>query len=190
MNKDIERKLDQLLNDYPQLDYPLDEWLSEDKTEEFDRIVRMQKRHKVMWRWVAIAACFMVAVGIGTTMLMKEEPLPVDSNIVANNKTNSRITIVEESNEEYQPTIVEKKTVASKRKTKSTTIHRHVVLKETEVIQEKKIEETPAPIEKSIINSTLSEDPFAPALHFARDIRSSGERLEQKIIQTVDMNMY
>jgi hypothetical protein len=189
MNKDIERKLDQLLNDYPQPDYPLDEWLSEDETEEFDRIVRMQKRHKVMWRWVAIAACFMVAVGIGTTMLMKEVPLPVDSSMVAKNKTNPPTTIVE-SYEEFQPTIVEKKTVASKTKSKSTPKRRHVVRKETKVIQEKKIEEKPAPIEKSITNSALSEDPFAPALHFARDIRSSGERLERKIIQTVDMDMY
>lgn len=74
MNEDMEKKLDQLLADMPKREYDLDAWLAEDETAEFDRIVSEQrvpsgktaesKRHP-LWRWVAVAACFLLIVGVG-----------------------------------------------------------------------------------------------------------------------------
>ncbi len=94
MNKDTERKLDELLGKMPKRDYDLDAWLSEDETAEFDR--RQQTNtdlylqrtntdlylqrtntdlHGKAWRWVAAAACLLIIIGIGVTMeLMRQKP--------------------------------------------------------------------------------------------------------------------
>ena len=40
MNKDMDKKLDQLLADMPKPEYDLDAWLAENETEEFDRLQR------------------------------------------------------------------------------------------------------------------------------------------------------
>ena len=192
MNEDMERKLEQLLNDYPHPDYPLDEWLSEDKTEEFDRIVRERKRHKLVGRWVAVAACLLVAIGIGITMLFKEQPVPVEPNIIVKTHPTPPIIPVEQPIVDAQPMVVKAKAVVRKPKPKTTQKHMEVAQEKTEVIQETNIEkvETPIAVEIPNTNSIFSEDPFSPSIHFARDIRSRGERLEQRIRQTLDMTMY
>lgn len=88
MNKDTERKLDELLGKMPKRDYDLDAWLSEDETAEFDRLRQMntvlypQETNTVLhgserkvWRWVAAAACLLIIIGIGVTMeLMRQKP--------------------------------------------------------------------------------------------------------------------
>ena len=79
MNKDTERKLDELLARMPQRDYDLDAWLNEDETAEFDRLQQtntdLHGGKKNMWRWVAAAACLLIIIGIGVTMkLMRQEP--------------------------------------------------------------------------------------------------------------------
>ena len=87
MNKDTERKLDELLAKMPKRDYDLDAWLSEDDTAEFDRIVNQrcsddmfadsldsqpQRRRHMLWRWVAAAACLLIIIGAGVTMKLKD----------------------------------------------------------------------------------------------------------------------
>ena len=90
MNKDTERKLDELLGKMPKRDYDLDAWLDEDETEEFNRIVSQQPRtntegirprtntdlqegKRMVWQWVAAAACLLMIIGIGVTMKLTEE---------------------------------------------------------------------------------------------------------------------
>ena len=90
MNKDTERKLDDLLAKMPKRDYDLDAWLDEDETEEFNRIVSQQPRtntegirprtntdlqegKRMVWQWVAAAACLLMIIGIGVTMKLTEE---------------------------------------------------------------------------------------------------------------------
>ena len=72
MNEDMEKKLDQLLAEMPKRDYDLDAWLAEDETATFDRIVS-QQRHRVIRRWIAAAACFLLIIGMGVTLWPKEE---------------------------------------------------------------------------------------------------------------------
>ena len=72
MNEDMEKKLDQLLADMPKRDYDLDAWLAEDETAAFDCIVS-QQRHRVIRRWIAAAACFLLIIGVAATLWPKEE---------------------------------------------------------------------------------------------------------------------
>ena len=74
---DMEKKLDQLLAGLPKPQYDTDQWLVEDHTAEFDRIVG-QRRRKVWTRRWAVAA---VVVGllsiVGVTLQRQTEtPLP------------------------------------------------------------------------------------------------------------------
>ncbi len=103
MNKNMDKKLDLLLADMPKPEYDLDAWLTEDESEEFDRLQRMntdtylqrtdtdfslQHLHgskRKMWRWVAAAACLIIIIGIGMTVKQisttKPEPMLVENNV-------------------------------------------------------------------------------------------------------------
>ncbi len=74
MNKEMDKKLDELLANMPKPEYDLDAWLAEDETEEFDRLQRMNtdlhRSKRKVWRWVA-AACLLLIIGIGVTTLQE-----------------------------------------------------------------------------------------------------------------------
>ena len=97
MNKDIDKKLDQLLADMPKPEYDLDAWLAENETAVFDRLQRMNtdfssqrmntdlhgSKRKV-WRWIAAAACLIIVIGIGVTLkqisITEPEPMLAENN--------------------------------------------------------------------------------------------------------------
>lgn len=66
MNKNDEKKLNQLLDEMPKPQYDLDIWLHEDETVTFDRIV--SQRRRTVWLWTAAAAVGLLVV-VGTTTL-------------------------------------------------------------------------------------------------------------------------
>ena len=102
MNKDTEKKLDELLARMPQRDYDLDAWLSEDETAEFDRLQRTDRDYNLqrtdtdehgreygirrsLWRWMVAAACILIIISVGMTMkLMQQEigskPMTTENN--------------------------------------------------------------------------------------------------------------
>ena len=79
MNKDMDKKLDQLLADMPKPEYDLDAWLEEDETEEFDRLLSnsssgqclqaLQSRPQRRKLWWAVAASLLLLICIGVTPL-------------------------------------------------------------------------------------------------------------------------
>ena len=75
MKEDLEKRLDQLLNDMPKPEYDLDAWLTEDETETFDRIVTQRRRQALTW-WRSIAAAVIGMVGLTGVWLWRsaEEP--------------------------------------------------------------------------------------------------------------------
>ena len=75
MNNDMEKKLDELLERLPKTQYDTEAWLTEDLTDEYDRIVRQRRRKTWMWRWSAAAVvALLCTVGI---VLQKEAEAPV-----------------------------------------------------------------------------------------------------------------
>lgn len=71
---DMEKQLDQLLANLPKQQYDTDQWLVEDHTAEFDRIVS-QRRRKA-WRLAAIAAVAVGLIFMVGVMLEKETEIP------------------------------------------------------------------------------------------------------------------
>lgn len=64
MKKNMEQEFDQLLSSLVKKEYPLNKWMEEDETEAFDRIVNKRKHDRSIRRWIAVAACLVVLVGI------------------------------------------------------------------------------------------------------------------------------
>ena len=120
MNKDTERKLDELLGKMPKRDYDLDAWLSEDETAEFDRLLQMNTvlypqgantvlhgSERKVWRWVAAAACLLIIIGIGVTKeLMRQKP--EDMPAIAENHSQPLPSLQVES-ETSKPLSIEEK---------------------------------------------------------------------------------
>ena len=100
MNKDTEKKLDELLARLPKADYDLGAWFEEDETAEFDRILAHQPRtntdsygqsslsprkdtdsygrqarlpRRELWRWIGAAACLLIILGIGVTVMKTQQ---------------------------------------------------------------------------------------------------------------------
>ena len=132
MNKDMNKKLDQLLADMPKPKYDLDAWLQEDKTEEFDRLQRtdtdiylqrtntelhgilssMQRSDteldgskRKMWRWVAAAACLMIIIGIGVTVKLMYHN-PESEPMIVENDAQPHPSLVAENNAQPLPSLV------------------------------------------------------------------------------------
>ena len=71
MMEDMDKKLDQLLEQMPKPQYDLDGWMEEDETAEFDRIVSECRRRPTIHRWLAAAACLLLIIGIGAMLMPK-----------------------------------------------------------------------------------------------------------------------
>ena len=66
MKKNMEQEFDQLLSSLVKKEYPLNKWMEEDETEAFDRIISKRKHDRSIRRWIAVAACLVVLVGIAS----------------------------------------------------------------------------------------------------------------------------
>ena len=100
MNKDTEKKLDELLARLPKAEHDLGAWLEEDETAEFDHILAHQPRtntgsygqpslsprkdtdsygrqarlpRRELWRWIGAAACLLIILGIGVTVMKTQQ---------------------------------------------------------------------------------------------------------------------
>lgn len=73
---DMEKQLDQLLANLPKQQYDTDQWLVEDHTAEFDRIVGQRRRKAWRWRLAAIAAVAVGLIFMVGVMLEKETEIP------------------------------------------------------------------------------------------------------------------
>ena len=67
----------------PKQTYDFDAWLSEDLTEEYDRIIRERKRRRILRRWAAAAAIigtiFILGITLNPGNTKSDEKLPTAS---------------------------------------------------------------------------------------------------------------
>ena len=114
---DMEKQLDQLLANLPKQQYDTDQWLVEDHTAEFDRIVG-QRRRKA-WKWRLAAAAVIIGL-LCTVGIMLEKKTEVDPTLVAKETKQPIATQIQQPEEpvlaaitptETKPTIVKAKQV-------------------------------------------------------------------------------
>lgn len=93
---DMEKQLDQLLANLPKQQYDTDQWLVEDHTAEFDRIVS-QRRRKA-WRWRLSAAAVIIGL-LCTVGIMLEKKTEVEPTLVAKETEQPTATPIQQPEE-------------------------------------------------------------------------------------------
>lgn len=112
---DMEKQLDQLLANLPKQQYDTDQWLVEDHTAEFDRIVS-QRRRKA-WRWRLAAAAVIIGL-LCTVGIMLEKKAEVDPTLVAKETKQPTVTPIQQPEEPVLAAITPTETKPTTVKTK------------------------------------------------------------------------
>ena len=146
------------------------------------------KQHRTLWRWMAAAACLLLLIGIGTTLLprqQQDEPLVAQQSVEP--QPEAPKAKPEPQAEPQQETIVMEKTEKAparvgqkvrKGRKKAQRVEQPQAIPET---QEEAIPETPERM------PDMMPDPFLVAEMQAQQIRTRGMRLEREIKQQLNI---
>ncbi len=143
------------------------------------------KQHRTVWRWMAAAACLLLIIGIGYTLLPQQQQ---DEPLVAHKSVQSQPEVPkvepEPQEETVSPQVTEKESarVGQKVRTgrkKAKRVQQPQAILET---QEEAIPETPE------LMPDMMPDPFLVAEMHAQQIRTRGMRLEREIKQQLNIN--
>ena len=143
------------------------------------------KQHHTAWRWMVAAACLLLLIGIGYTLLPHEQQ---DEPLVAQQSVQSQPEApkaeLEPQEETASPQVTEKESarVGQKVRTgrkKAKRVQQPQAILET---QEEAIPETPE------LMPDMMPDPFLVAEMHAQQIRTRGMRLEREIKQQLNIN--
>ena len=143
------------------------------------------KQHRTVWRWMAAAACLLLIIGIGYTLLPQQQQ---DEPLVAHKTVQSQPEAPkvepEPQEETVSPQVTEKESarVGQKVRTgrkKAKRVQQPQAILET---QEEAIPETPE------LMPDMMPDPFLVAEMHAQQIRTRGMRLEREIKQQLNIN--
>ena len=142
------------------------------------------KQHRTVWRWMAAAACLLLIIGIGYTLLPQQQQ---DEPLVAHKSVQSQPEVPkvepEPQEETVSPQVTEKESarVGQKVRTgrkKAKRVQQPQAILET---QEEAIPETPE------LMPDMMPDPFLVAEMHAQQIRTRGMRLEREIKQQLNI---
>ena len=155
------------------------------------------KHSRTMWRWMAVAACLLLIIGIGYTLLPKEqqdEPLVAQHETECQKQEDMPKTEPEPQAEEPQQQLAKAEVKPSQKPVKK---QRKVVTKLVELIPASEAESTnmktlPSSVidkvkaydKQSDLSRTKGIDDTDPLVAMAvqvEDIRSRGQRLQQEI---------
>ena len=150
------------------------------------------KQHRTVWRWMAAAACLLLLIGIGTTLLprqQQDEPLVAQQSVEPQTEAPKAEPEpqAEPQQETVSPQVTEKAEKASARvgqkirkgRKKAQRVEQPQAIPET---QEEAIPETPERM------PDMMPDPFLVAEMQAQQIRTRGMRLEREIKQQLNIN--
>ena len=156
------------------------------------------KQHRTIWRWMAAAACLLLLIGIGYTLLPQEkqdEPLVAQKSVQPQTEA-PKIEQEQEPQAEPQQKVAKAEVQPSKKPVKK---QRKVVMKRVELIPTSEAEATemktlPASVianvkaydQQSDLSRTTGiddADPFVAMAAQVEDIRQRGMRLHEEIRQ-------
>ena len=160
------------------------------------------KHSRTMWRWMAVAACLLLIIGIGYTLLPKEqqdEPLVAQHETECQKQEDMPKTEPEPQAEEPQQQLAKAEVKPSQKPVKK---QRKVVTKLVELIPASEAESAnmktlPASVidkvkaydQQSDLSRTTGIDDTDPLVAMAvqvEDIRSRGQRLQQEITALIN----
>ena len=141
-------------------------------------------QHRTMWRWMAAAACLLLLIGIGYTLLPKEQQ---DEPLLAQNTVKSQTEAPkaepEPQAEPQQETISPQMKTEAQPSSQPVRKQRKAVMKLVELIPtpEAESELTADAGDPANVDEPAEQDPLAAMAVQVEDIRSRGQRLQQEI---------
>ena len=141
-------------------------------------------QHRTMWRWMAAAACLLLLIGIGYTLLPKEqqdEPLLAQNTVKP--QTEAPKAEPEPQAEPQQETISPQMKTEAQPSSQPVRKQRKAVMKLVELIPtpEAESELTADAGDPANVDEPAEQDPLAAMAVQVEDIRSRGQRLQQEI---------
>ena len=141
-------------------------------------------QHRTMWRWMAAAACLLLLIGIGYTLLPKEqqdEPLLAQNTVKP--QTEAPKAEPEPQAEPQQETISPQMKTEAQPSSQPVRKQRKAVMKLVELIPtpEAESELTADAGDPANVDEPAEQDPLAAMVVQVEDIRSRGQRLQQEI---------
>ena len=150
------------------------------------------KQHRTLWRWMAAAACLLLLIGIGTTLLprqQQDEPLVAQQSVEPQTEAPKAEPEpqAEPQQETVSPQVTEKAEKASARVGQKIRKGRKKAqrVEQPQAIPETQEEATPETPERM---PDMMPDPFLVAEMQAQQIRTRGMRLEREIKQQLNIN--
>ena len=149
------------------------------------------KQHRTLWRWMAAAACLLLLIGIGTTLLprqQQDEPLVAQQSVEPQTEAPKAEPEpqAEPQQETVSPQVTEKAEKASARVGQKIRKGRKKAqrVEQPQAIPETQEEATPETPERM---PDMMPDPFLVAEMQAQQIRTRGMRLEREIKQQLNI---
>ena len=141
-------------------------------------------QHRTMWRWMAAAACLLLLIGIGYTLLPKEqqdEPLLAQNTVKP--QTEAPKAEPEPQAEPQQETISPQMKTEAQPSSQPVRKQRKAVMKLVELIPtpEAESELTADAGDPANVDEPAEQDPLVAMAVQVEDIRSRGQRLQQEI---------
>ena len=147
-----------------------EEWLSEDLTDEFDRIVSRRKQHTVIRRLIAAASVLLI-VGIGALLWFGSEDEANDAVVaVSDRRGGTAYPPEEEVNEESTELLSSRNAVMPQQKAESE--HKAIASSSRGESANPPVKNADAP------SATLSEEQMAPVL---AKLRKRGEEIDDSV---------
>lgn len=142
------------------------------------------KHSRTMWRWMAVAACLLLIIDIGYTLLPKEqqdEPLLAQNTVKP--QTEAPKAEPEPQAEPQQETISPQMKTEAQPSSQPVRKQRKAVMKLVELIPtpEAESELTADAGDPANVDEPAEQDPLAAMAVQVEDIRSRGQRLQQEI---------
>ncbi|MBP5714497.1 MAG: hypothetical protein J6X07_07360 [Prevotella sp.] len=149
------------------------------------------KQHRTLWRWMAAAACLLLLIGIGYTLLpqqQQDEPLVAQQSVKPQTEAPKaeQEPQAEPQQETVSPQVTEKAEKASAHVGQKVRTGRKKVQRaqQPQAIPETQEEATPETPERM---PDMMPDPFLVAEMQAQQIRTRGMRLEREIKQQLNI---
>lgn len=195
MKKNMEQEFDQLLSSLVKKEYPLNKWMEEDETEAFDRIVSKRKHDRSIRRWIAVAACLVILVGIASIAKLsqwneRQEQLPQLVVAKTDPVTPQEVTNQMPHHEEVKetkpalPVGKQRKTAKSAKKTSKQIVHS--IESESTKIPTKADEKSD--FNESDYYHPRIDDPLASIAREMSEIRQRGEQLSKEVAMFINNN--